>query len=1032
MFLELLFGSWSKLFFASVAIAHYALIFALVGSLVSLFIQWRFFVWVMAARRVDGPAKRGSDAREGTLQSLIGIDEAKSAVVEIIDFLKNPDRYRAMGAEIPRGVLLVGAPGTGKTSLARAMAREADVPFIGTDAASLDEVFFGIGALRIRSLFKQARKLAKRSRHNAAIVFFDEIDALGNRARGFSSVTGGSTGNTTLNRLLIEMDGIDTTSNVIVVAATNFEELLDPALLRPGRFDRKIHVPVPNLTARKRLFAHYLGRIKARPNIALERLTEMTVNFSGADIKAAVNEASLLAVRLRATDVTQEHLEQAVDLISQQSADRRSVGGSMTHARAGDLTVRLGDVIGAEEAKREVAQAVRLLRHAAKIHDTGARMPRGLLLLGPPGTGKTLLAKAMANEAGVPFYSLSGADFVELFVGMGAHRVREVYGQARKHKAAIVFIDELDALGARSTADSGGLGGGDREYNQTINQLLVELDGFGRSSVLTVAASNFEENLDPALLRPGRFDRRVYVPLPDAEARRELFRHYLNRVKHEPDLDLGPIVQASVNFSGADIAHVVNAAALNVIDSDRDTVALEDLEAAMKNERAALTGRQVGSSGVSSRISDPTVRVEHVVGVDEAKREVAEVIELLRAPERAVAVGITAPKGILFAGPPGTGKTMLAQAMANEAGVPFYALAGSDFQSMWRGEPARRIRAVYRQARRHPAAIIFIDELEAIGAARSFAPTAQQDDNVSLDALLVELDGFGSSGVLTIGATNHPDHLDAALRRPGRFDRIITFTLPDLEARRHVLRHHASGVATSGDIDLDAIARASVGCSAADLMNVVKEAGMLALRAGRTSIVQADLNAGFERVVLGGDRRLAMSDVERRVTAYHESGHAIATVLLDPAREVRKVSIVGTTNGALGYTWGIPKEERHLRSEREILTSIKIALAGAAAEKVAFGTMTDGASADLRTVGQIVKQMVCELGMGGVMYRSEPMSESLREHLDNAMRRITDDCFNEVLQLLATKRSMLDQLAGALLARETLSAEELHEVLAAP
>jgi ATP-dependent metalloprotease FtsH len=1028
--------SWGKFVSFTVGYGYQALIFGFVVTLVSLWLQWRFFVWVMATRRLDGQAtglrRLFSHARppEPTLRGLIGIEEAKASIMEIVDFLKAPERYREMGCDMPRGVLLVGGPGVGKTTLARAMAVEAGVPFIGMDAATLDEVFFGIGAMRIRAVFKRCRKLAQRSKHKSAILFIDEIDALGNRNRGFASVSGMTAGNTTLNRILTEMDGIDSTSNVIVMAATNYEEILDPALLRPGRFDRKLYVPSPNLVARKRLFAHYLERVKAHKGLNLDRLAEMTVNFSPAEVKAAVNEAALLCVRVRGADVGQDHLESAIHTLSQQIGDRRGVGGGITTARAGDLMVRLDDVVGAAEAKREARQTIDLLRNASKLKDVGARMPRGLLLLGPPGTGKTMLAKAIANEAGVPFYSVSGADFVELFVGMGAHRVRGVYAQARKHKTAIVFIDELDALGSRTSTETSS-GGADREYNQTINQLLVELDGFGRSGVLTIAATNFEDVLDPALLRPGRFDRRIYVPLPDGAARREMLGHYLATVKHDEQIDLDGLVAATTNFAGADIAHLVNQAALNALQEGRVSATSADLDEAARIERGALSSRTVGTSSIVSRITDLSVHLDDVVGVEDAKRDVVEVVDLLRAPARALALGIKPPHGLLFAGPPGTGKTMLAQAMANEAGVPFYALAGSDFQSMWRGEPARRLRAVYSQARRHGAAIVFIDEVDAIATARSAGPGALRDDNNTVDALLVELDGFGGTTVLTIGATNNADLLDPALLRPGRFDRVITFNPPDSDGRRRVLERHLAKTRVEGDIDLVAIARASAGCSPAELMNVVKEAGMLALRAGHSAISQRDLLGGLERVAVGVEKHVVMSEAERNITAYHECGHALATLLLDPNRELRKVSLVGNVHGALGYTWGVPFEESHLRSEGDYMTTMRIALAGVAAERVVFGTTTDGAARDLRMVGQIVKRMVCECGMGGLLFNAEPLSESLREHLDSEMRRLTDSCYRDVTELLERHRATLDHLAAALLANEVLSTGDIARLTAA-
>jgi len=348
---------------------------------------------------------------------------------------------------------------------------------------------------------------------------------------------------------------------------------------------------------------------------------------------------------------------------------------------------------------------------------------------------------------------------------------------------------------------------------------------------------------------------------------------------------------------------------------------------------------------------------------------------------------------------------------------------------MWRGEPSRRLRSVYAQARRHPAAIVFVDEIDAIGSARSSGPGALHDDNTTVDALLVELDGFGSTTVLTIGATNNANGLDPALLRPGRFDRILTFGLPELDSRRQILERHLSKTKTDGPVDLSALARATTGCAPAELMNIVKEGGLMALREGRTAIAQGDLQRGLERVAMGSERRTAMTDSERRVVAYHESGHALATLMLDPSRELRKVSIVGNSRGALGFTWGVPTEETHLRSERDYLNEISIALAGVAAERLVFTVATDGAAGDLQVVGGLARRMVHDCGMGGVLFRSEVGSESLRQHLDNEMRRITETCYRDVWTLLERHRPALDRLAAALLANETLTGSEVSELI---
>ncbi len=314
-----------------------------------------------------------------------------------------------------------------------------------------------------------------------------------------------------------------------------------------------------------------------------------------------------------------------------------------------DASVRLEDVIGIDDCKQDLLEVVDFLRHGDELRRIGAKIPKGVLLIGPPGVGKTMLAKAVANEAGVPFYGLSGSYFVNAFAGEGAARLRGLYTQARKSPAAIIFIDEIDAISG-TVSDTGS------NRTSALNQLLVELDGLGRSNVITIGATNAEQNLDPAFMRSGRFDRKTYISLPDVEGRKKIFQKYLKNIKLNSEPNLEKLGKISVNFSGADIAACVNEAAILAV--RRGSKHVEEIDLEQAAERVSVTaGHKLNTGGMNlSRVPDIDVMLEDVKGMDSAKAEAAEVVALLKHADKVAESGLKAPKGVLLVGPPGTGK----------------------------------------------------------------------------------------------------------------------------------------------------------------------------------------------------------------------------------------------------------------------------------------------------------------------------------------------------------------------------------------
>ena len=439
-----------------------------------------------------------------------------------------------------------------------------------------------------------------------------------------------------------------------------------------------------------------------------------------------------------------------------------------------------------------------------------------------------------------------------------------------------------------------------------------------------------------------------------------------------------------------------------------------------------------------------------VAGIDEVEDEVAEIVDFLRNPDRYRKLGAMVPKGVLLAGPPGTGKTLLARAVAGEANVPFYFVSASEFIEFIVGVGASRVRDLFETAKTNAPAIIFIDELDAIGRARggSFSVGGHDEREQTLNQILTEMDGFtGTEQVIVLGATNRPEILDPALLRPGRFDRRLAISPPDQAGRRQILEVHARGVPLAGDVDLDAVASATPGMVGAELANLINEAAILAARRNHTQVQQADISDALERIVLGSERRILLSAADRRRTAYHEAGHALVGMLTPGADPVRKISIVPRGH-ALGVTFQSPDADRYSYSASYLRGRIAGALAGRAAEELIYGDVTTGAENDLEQATNLAKQMVGRWGMSekvGMLSvladprREQPLSMSgdgtspaTRELVETEARRILDQSHDQALQVLRANRHRLDALVQALLRTETLDTADAYQAAGVP
>ena len=431
-----------------------------------------------------------------------------------------------------------------------------------------------------------------------------------------------------------------------------------------------------------------------------------------------------------------------------------------------------------------------------------------------------------------------------------------------------------------------------------------------------------------------------------------------------------------------------------------------------------------------------------VAGQDEAKESLQEIIDFLENPQKYTEIGAKLPKGALLVGSPGTGKTLLAKAVAGEAKVPFFSISGSDFVEMFVGVGASRVRDLFQQASKVAPAIIFIDEIDAVGRSRDSRYGSHSEQEQTLNQLLGEIDGFDSSkGLVVLAATNRPEILDKALLRPGRFDRRIEVDKPNLQGRLDTLKVHTKKIKLSEDVDLQKIAQATAGAVGADLANLVNEAALRAVRQGRKAVCQEDLMVSFETVIAGTEKKnTVLTDTEKRIVAYHEVGHALVAALLKDSQPVSKITIVPHTSGALGYTMQMPEEEKYLHTKEELLTQLRTLVGGRAAEQVVFGVQTTGAANDIQRATALAKHMVTLYGMSEELGLMAPASVS-NAYLDNQayldcsqdtaarvdreVKAILDGCYAESKKLLTDNRELLDQIAQHLLLKETITGDEL-------
>ncbi|MEM4233308.1 MAG: CDC48 family AAA ATPase, partial [Thermoplasmata archaeon] len=493
------------------------------------------------------------------------------------------------------------------------------------------------------------------------------------------------------------------------------------------------------------------------------------------------------------------------------------------------------DVAGVEEAKEELKEVVEFLKYPEKFAALGARIPKGVLLVGPPGTGKTLLAKAVASETSANFTSIGGPEIMSKFYGESEERLREIFKEAAENAPSIIFIDEIDSIAPKRdevTAET---------ERRVVAQLLALMDGLEtRGKVIVIGATNRPNALDPAIRRPGRFDREIEIGIPDRDGRLEILHIHTKGMPLADDVDLGKLADMTHGYVGADLAALTREAAMRAlrkvlpsIDLEAQTIppeVLNSLKVTMDDFMDAYREMQP-STLREVLLETPNVKWEDIGGLEKPKQELMETVEWpLKYAALYKHMNATPPKGILLYGPPGTGKTLLAKAVATESQANFISVKGPEFLSKWVGESEKAVRETFRKARQAAPCVIFLDEIDAIAPVRGTSSDSGVTERV-ISQLLTEMDGLEPlHNVVVIAATNRPDIIDPALLRPGRFDRLVYIPPPDLAARKEILRIHTKGKPLAEDVDLDKLATKMENFTGADIAAVCNEAVMLAIR----------------------------------------------------------------------------------------------------------------------------------------------------------------------------------------------------------
>ncbi len=964
------------------------------------------------------------------LPKLLGFTNSKQKLEPLLNSLKNYPTNLKNNTVIPHGLLLYGQSSDDMLKLGLAIGKTWAQKIIVVNA--LDIGIDGRGRSQIRELYSDTLTFP------SLVVIVKNIDSL------LPAAPPNADYNETMQRFYKWFDDLNENNQpVLIIGMTDNLYKIAPNALKLGRFDLTLHVDEPNASERAEVIKGLFNEYNIKKGDVKE-IAAKTEGFSRKDLHNFVNQ-SLLNASSNNQSVSEKDLNTALNEVitnknNVEMFEKTSkIDKDFQLITPDDITTRFSDLAGLEDVKEELKDAVDALHNPEKYTKIGATPPRGILLYGPPGTGKTMMARALAGESQVNFINTSGSAFVDEWVGTGAMRVRHLFNMARRNAPCIIFIDEFDALAVTRVKDSGG--GGSNERNQTVNQLLVEMDNLDKSrnaNIFVIAATNNISTIDKAVLRPGRLDRKIFFRLPNEVERKKLIENLLASKNIKTNFNAAKLASETKGYSPAELNNLINQAILIAAKADKQEITEDDI--AKVQDKVSEEMMMIAKQGMDLDIdiyrpNQLKSSFKSIAGMDDVKKELSQMITFLKNPEKSKQLGIHLPKGWIFHGPPGTGKTSLARAVAGESDVTFISTTGSAFVQQWVGLGASRVRELFEVARQHAPAIIFIDEIDAVATKRT-GDGSNSEYAQTTNQLLTELDNINkdrNAGIVVIGATNRLDKLDEAVLRPGRLGKSVYVRLPNLNEREQIFKLYLTKIKIKNDVDAKKLASTTGGFSGADIENLVSEAAIIAYGNNKDKVAMSDFENAKDIILLGRETKGSVLPEEQKNTAYHEAGHAIVGIYSkNYPFKFYKITI-GIRDETLGVTFFEENIEVHAYSREALIDLIAMTLGGKIAEEMIFGkhNFTTGPASDLKSATQIAQEMVKKYAMGkedtyvAYQYLDSMSSEQINDQINGIIK----EAASRAQQTLTEHRAKLDALAKALLEKETLSHDEVMKII---
>lgn len=973
-----------------------------------------------------------------------------------------------------KSILIKGESGCGKTLFAKALAGEAGALMLRVRVS--EELLFGQKEVelsfgiknKLELIVTKARELAT-TIDCGIVIFIDNLDTALNDYILSQVIKDISPSNSYScirarfrNSLVKAIEKIEESDDrIVIVACANqtknwdkpyprdFEPIIESKL--EEKFKEIINVP--NLSSED--IIDMLNKQITSQSMFLEadfdkqefakKLQTLSPKLLENFISEATNKSTQggrLNVKMTDFDFTRIEEQIAASMSTSSSKEKSKLGTGCKVFPQDQITENFENVVVPPELNADFNLIVDCIKHAPKFAALKANPPRGILLFGEAGTGKTTLVKAIAGQ--------SKANLIKINCNTFSDNFSEVFFYAQQLTGqTVILIDEIDSLCEKYLFSS---------IPASIKTLIEDLDALrtNNKNNITIIATAKNCNLGtPSLFRPGRFEKMLEIGVPCTQSLVRLLQDYIdkNNMLIDPNLALSNVARGAMGMSRSQLFDMINRAAIQATVKNKTQIQLDDFEfaraAVMADGEIIKNIKTDDSAGSSVRGDDkffqspgkfyPPSSVQStfkdVAGCNQAKEQLQEIVNYLTDPQKFKKCGAKIPAGILMIGEPGTGKTLLARAVAGEAGCPFISVSASKFDDMYVGVGKNRVEALFKQARRYSPCLIFIDEIDAVGRRREADRSRGCDQTIN--QLLAEMDGFEKSdkAVVIIAATNRADTLDSAIKRSGRFDRKVIVELPNVEAREQILAVHGKKINLDEHVNLELLAKATVGFSGADLATMINEAALKSNREHREQVTHADLEWARDFVFMGGENRFLMKSKENvKKTAYHEAGHALVRLLEPEANPLHKLTIIPRGN-ALGITWSMPDEENSKSSKAHYLAEIRTAMGGRAAEELMFGAAFSGVVSDLEKATSIATLMVKKFGMsslGPIFLDSSTgthESEKTREFIDTEIQTILREAYAQALQMLTENKKRLITLAETLIEKETLSEEEARKLL---